>query len=379
MSSIDGVELGRQFASGLHFDLVRNGVDPWDSLALAHAEAKRLGIDVETTARGASALNGGRASFVPGARLILHEREGSEFDRAFLIAHELGHVHLGDDVIEQGPYDIDPVRPAEATPVGLDRVVDYGRRQRREVQMDLFARELLLPRSWVMALHLQEELSATEIAARLGATFDVVAQQLFDALMLPDVPEEKSTDGDEHPLNELQKKAACHEGSHYLLRAGPGTGKSRTLVGRVEHLLRQGVDPRRILVLTFSNKAAGELSSRIAHFNTDAAASIWVGTFHAFGLDLVRRFHQEMGLPADPRLLDRVEAVELIEASFPRLGLQHYRNLYDPTEIISDILSAVSRAKDEVVDAEAYLALARQMREGATNDAEAEAADKSWR
>ncbi len=188
MSSIDGVELGRKYASALHFELVRNGIDAWSPLALAHAEAERLGIDVEATARGASALNGGRASFVPGSRLILHEREGSKFDHAFLIAHELGHVHLGDDVIEQGPNEIDPARPAEATPVGLDRVVDYGRRQRREVQMDLFAREFLLPRYWVRDLHVHEELSASEIAARLGAPFDVVAQQLFDALLPPRGP-----------------------------------------------------------------------------------------------------------------------------------------------------------------------------------------------
>lgn len=378
MSSIDGVELGRQLAATLHSDLVRSGVDPWMPLVLAHAEAARLQVDVEPTAKGATALNGGQASFVPSARLIVHQREGSDFDRAFLIAHELGHAHLGDAADEPGhPYAIDPARPAEATPVGLDRVVDYGRRQRREVQMDLFARELLLPRYWVKALHLRDGLTATDIAIRLGAPFDVVAQQLLDALLLPEVPKEDAADDTERALNSKQKEAACHEGSHYLLKAGPGTGKTRTLVGRVEHLLGQGVDPRRILALTFSNKAAGELSSRIARFDVEAAASIWIGTFHAFGLDIVRRFHQEMGLPADPRLLDRVEAVELIENEFPRLGLQHYRNLYDPTDIISEILAAVSRAKDEVVTAEAYLALAEQMRDTAATDADAEAANKA--
>lgn len=63
----------------------------------------------------------------------------------------------------------------------------------------------------------------------------------------------------------------------------------------------EDVDPRRILVLTFSNKAAGEMAERIARKHKDAAATMWIGTFHAFGLDLIRRFHSELELPGDPR------------------------------------------------------------------------------
>jgi superfamily I DNA/RNA helicase len=88
---------------------------------------------------------------------------------------------------------------------------------------------------------------------------------------------------------------------------------------------------------------------------------MWIGTFHAFGLDIIRRFHAELGLPKDPRMMDRTEAVELLEEEFPRLRLLHHRNLYDPTQVIADILTAVSRAKDEVVDAETYAALADAM------------------
>lgn len=57
---------------------------------------------------------------------------------------------------------------------------------------------------------------------------------------------------------------------------------------------------------------------------------MWIGTFHAFGLDIIRRFHAELGLSKDPRMMDRTEAVELLEEEFPRLSLAHYRNLYDP-------------------------------------------------
>ncbi len=94
------------------------------------------------------------------------------------------------------------------------------------------------------------------------------------------------------------------------------------------------------------------MAERIARKRPEAAAAMWIGTFHAFGLDIIRRFHTELGLPKDPRMMDRTEAVELLEEEFPRLGLMHYRNLYDPTQIIADMLAAISRAKDEVVDAE---------------------------
>lgn len=358
---MDAVELARQAAAQLHDAAVAKGDDPWQPLQLALAEAKRRGIDIETTAPGAAVLDGGRATYVPVDRLILIEDAGSDFERAFLIAHEIGHVELGDDP-EAGPARaIDAARPAEPSLVGLDRVVDYGPRQRREVQMDLFARELLLPRHVARKLHVLDGMTATEIAHKLGAPFDVVAQQLLDALLLPPIDpadEEKR----EFPLHPLQRDAAEHRGRAYLLEAGPGTGKTQTLIARVESLLAQGADPRRILLLTFSNKAAGEMAARIARKNKDAAAAMWIGTFHAFGLDFIRRFHTELGLPKDPHMMDRTEAVELLEAEFPRLGLVHYRNIYDPTQIIADILAAISRAKDEVVGPERYAELAEAMR-----------------
>lgn len=243
--------------------------------------------------------------------------------------------------------------------------------------MDLFAREFLLPRHFVRKLHLEERLTASAIAERLGAPFDVVAQQLFDALLLPPIMADAEAEKVEHPLNPLQRDAAAHRGKAYLLEAGPGTGKTQTLSGRVESLLADGVDPRRILLLTFSNKAAGEMAGRIASKNRDAAAAMWIGTFHAFGLDIIRRFHFELGLPKNPRMMDRTEAVELLEQEFPRLNLVHYRDLYDPTQKIADILSAISRAKDEVVDEKHYRDLADAMLRKAATDAHREAAEKA--
>ncbi len=374
---MDSVELARQIAAELHARLVASGADPWSPYDFAVAEAKQRGIDVEPTAAGAAVLNGGRATFIAADDLILHENVGSLFEQAFLVAHEIGHVELGDDPDDERGLPIDPARAAEPSPVGMDRVVDYGRRQRREVQMDLFARELLLPRNVARALHVDEGVSASEIAAKLGAPFEVVAQQLFDALLLPPVPPTTAATHVERPLNGLQAVAAEHRGEAYLLEAGPGTGKTQTLIARVEGLLEEGVDPRRILLLTFSNKAAGEMAERIARKRSDAAAAMWIGTFHAFGLDIIRRFHAELGLSKDPRMMDKTEAVELLEEEFPRLRLALYRNLYDPTQIIADMLTAISRAKDEVVDAETYVALADSMLAKAADPEAREAAERA--
>ena len=373
---MEGVELARQVAAVLHSKAVAIGADPESPYAFAVAEAERRGIDVEPTAVGSTLLDGGRAIFIPEEALILHENLGTPFEQAFLVTHELGHVELGDDSGGEPSRNIDPARPAEASPIGLDRVVDYGRRQRREIQMDLFAREFLLPRPVLRSLQMDDGLSASEIAERFGAPFDVVAQQLLDALLLPPILSTPDQTRDATPLNKLQAAAAGHRGETYLLEAGPGTGKTQTLAARVEGLLEEDVDPRRILVLTFSNKAAGEMGERIARKHKDAAAAMWIGTFHAFGLDLIRRFHSELGLPGDPRLMDRTEAAELIEYEFPRLDLRHYRNLYDPTQIIADMLSAISRAKDEVVDAARYAELTEAMCQRAVTDEERETAER---
>lgn len=374
---MDAVEIARQHAARLHDSAVANGADAWSPLAIATAVAKGKKLDLEPIEPGSPLLADGRAHFDPKDRAIRHEDCGDDFEKAFLIAHELGHAFLGDDRVEHVAYEVDPTRSSEAAPVGEDRVTDYSRRQRREVQMDLFGRELLLPRHRVRALHL-DGMTATQIADRLSAPFDVVAQQLLDALLLPPVASEDpmAAPALSRQLNDEQRAAASHRGPAYLLVAGPGTGKTQTLVERVTALIDEGVDPRAILVLTFSNKAAAELSDRVASMRPDAASAMWIGTFHAFGLDLLRRRYRALGYEREPRLMDRSEAIALLEHEYLSLGLVHHQELWDPARPLKDMLTAISRAKDEIADATKFADLARLMLDAATSAAEREAAER---
>jgi Zn-dependent peptidase ImmA (M78 family) len=223
---MDPIELGRQHARRLHDEAVQRGRDPWSPYEFAVGIAKDLGIRVETCAPGGALLDGGRASFFPDVPLIVHETKGSLFDQAFLVAHEIGHAELGDGEEEPEPaVNVDPARTSEAAPVGMDRVVDYSRRQRREVQMDLFARELLLPMHVVVDLHVVQGQTCSTIATRLGAPFEVVAQQMLDALLLPAFPVVAATDPVEIPLNKKQETAAATAAPRSCSRPGLARGR----------------------------------------------------------------------------------------------------------------------------------------------------------
>ena len=373
---MDSIEVARQRAEHLHLNAVAAGYDPCEPYAFVRAEAKRREIAVERVPKGDIRLFGGRALYDPDAFLILHEEAEDNFTNAFLVAHEIGHVEIEGNAEGDLTFAVDPLRSSEASPVGADRVADYSQRERRELQMDLFAREFLLPRTWVRSLHVDENATATAISSKLKAPLAVVAQQLLDALLLPRIEIAPPKENTAKSLAEDQDLAAQHLGTPFLLEAGPGTGKTQTLVGRIEFLLGRSVDPARILVLTFSNKAAGELSERISRKYPEAAASMWIGTFHGFGLDIVRRFHDRLNLPVNPRMIDRTDAIEFLEEEYPRLSLKHFKDLWDPARPLSEILAAISRANDEVVDAAGYRLLAEAMLKSAS-DEDREAAEKS--
>ncbi|HEY1929863.1 MAG TPA: ATP-dependent helicase [Caulobacteraceae bacterium] len=340
-------------------------------LALIDAAIDLLDLELVWLAPDASALDGARALFDEQAGTILASNAGSEGDRAVLVGHEIGHaaLHGGSAICRES--DVDPTQSQEAAPVGLQKVEDYGAHERRELQANVFAREFLLPRPAARARHLAGE-GARGVSAATQLPLDLVRQQMFDALLLPPAgPVKENVEAAPVYVDTSQDRAVAHRGAPFLLEAGPGTGKTRTLVRRVLSLLDEKVDPASILVLTFSNRAAGELSESLAKAAPQAAAQIWIGTFHGFGLDLARRHHETLGLSADPPLFDRSDAIAVLEEILPTLALVHYRNLWDPELILREMLTAISRAKDEMVGPDEYTRLAEAMREAAGEDEDA--------
>ena len=375
---MDSFETIRVAAKDLHEVVVAEGCNPLDPAALVAAAAGRLDVEVVYLPTADPGLKGAKALFDEQSGTICCDESVRAGNRAVLVAHEIGHVkiHSGSPVC--GSRDIDPSRSVEAVPVGLQRVEDYGARERRELQADVFAREFLLPAPLATRLHVKQCLASTTIAERTGLPLSLVRQQLFDALLLPPAqgPAAVLVAVQAVGPDPFQESAVKHRGAPFQLQAGPGTGKTRTLVRRVTSLLEDGIDPAAVLVLTFSNRAAGELAEGLAAAVSDAAPRLWIGTFHAFGLDLIRRYHDRLDLPSDPVLFDRSDAIEILQERLPTLPLVHYRNLWDPEVVLRDIVGAISRAKDELTDPRRYRTLAEAMLKSAACEGSRVAAEK---
>ncbi|HEY3629678.1 MAG TPA: ATP-dependent helicase [Jatrophihabitantaceae bacterium] len=116
-------------------------------------------------------------------------------------------------------------------------------------------------------------------------------------------------------LDDAQLAAAAHAGGPLVVLAGAGTGKTRTLTARVARLLAHGADPSRVLLLTFTRRAAADMLARAATLCGDrrAAGKLWGGTFHAVAHRLVSQYREPLGLPAEFSVLDQADAGDLMD------------------------------------------------------------------
>lgn len=140
-------------------------------------------------------------------------------------------------------------------------------------------------------------------------------------------------------LNERQREAVTAPIGAVLILAGPGTGKTRVLTERVAYLIAQcGVAPERISALTFTNKAAAEMQSRLARTLGEAVAeAVTAGTFHRFCIDMLRQHREAAGLPRHFGIADEDLQRTLIYRAFPRLN-PNERNL-------NNVMQTVNRLK----------------------------------
>ncbi len=158
-------------------------------------------------------------------------------------------------------------------------------------------------------------------------------------------------------LNDAQRSAVQHGDGPLLIVAGAGTGKTKTLAYRVSYLINQGVPPERILLLTFTRRAAEEMLKRASSVSAGGDAltrRVWGGTFHAVANRLLRTYAQAAGLSPDFTILDRADAEDMLnmarndlsltskDSRFPRKStcLDIYSRRVNSTAKLSDLLKA---------------------------------------
>lgn len=162
-------------------------------------------------------------------------------------------------------------------------------------------------------------------------------------------------------LNSAQHEAVAHTDGPLLIVAGAGTGKTTVLTRRFERLAlnTEGSAPDRVLALTFTEKAAGEMEDRILSRLPMGTYDLWISTFHGFCQRILEAHALDIGLPNQFRLLTTTDAWLLMRRRFAELPLEYYRPLGNPMKFLRSLLSHISRAKDEGVRPETYRAFAQ--------------------
>jgi DNA helicase-2/ATP-dependent DNA helicase PcrA len=366
--------------------------------------------------------------------LIWLRRDLPENFRRFTLAHELGHalLHcrntqriqalLGQLEARAAFYMVQPARndpcyeadiqenmtgllDQEQFEAALGIGHNYDPRSQRELAANVFASELLMPLDRLHTLYLNKEVSPNTLATRFGVSPTAMLNRLAGLLKRPDVGQQY--DEQEQTLSSpaaeqsqpapvaiaqsvnaapqatsAQKaydefqQAAIQAPTPALIVAGPGSGKTSTLIGRTAYLVYTlGIEPQRILALTFSRKAALEMEARLRQVLGNPLPR--VSTFHAFCADLLRKYGPLVGLREDFTLIDEAGGYFILRQQAPALHLRHYQKLQAPAYYFPDMLKAIARAKDELVSPEKYAELARCMQEQAHNEETLQDAEKA--
>lgn len=150
-------------------------------------------------------------------------------------------------------------------------------------------------------------------------------------------------------LNESQREAVLYIDGPSLVIAGAGSGKTRVLTYKIAYLLEQGYEPWSVLALTFTNKAAAEMKSRVARqVGWERARYLWMGTFHSIFARILRTEAEVLGFKSNFTIYDQTDSRSLIKAIIKEMGLD------DKTYKPASVQSRISNAKNYLVLPQAY-------------------------
>lgn len=151
-------------------------------------------------------------------------------------------------------------------------------------------------------------------------------------------------------LNPAQKEAALYDDGPCLIVAGAGTGKTKTLTTKIAKLIADGYSPYRILAVTFTNKAAGEMRERVENLvGAQAARRVWIHTFHSFGVRVLRQHAEKLGLSKDFAIYDDSDQKKVVTLILQEMGVK------EPKKEVGMLISQISRAKDDMLSPETLM------------------------
>jgi superfamily I DNA/RNA helicase len=312
-------------------------------------------------------LDGGRGELDTSAgRTRLNYDRGLDGDppkKLELLAHELGHLVLHPR-LTRSEVPSDPLAGSAYLGEGAAGLARYNPRSREEAEAIAFATEFVCPADTVFERwRTIPGITADVIAGEWGLSADLVQVQLAEGLyrfVTGALAAEEEPPG-ETPTNREQECAAILKGVPVLVDAGPGTGKTKTLVRRIVHLLsEENAPPESLLVLTFSREAAEELRGRIARAvdrdpaHTEIAAGIEIATFHEFGVRLLYEHGHLLGLPEALSIMDEAVQEETVNRVLGRVDCDTILKLKDLDETASEAVRHITYLKDRLYTPERF-------------------------
>lgn len=308
---------------------------------------------IELIPVAADFLRGGRAEVVPAEGCLYYDEhfDRNPAEKLLLLLHELGHLELHPRLKRLCTAG-DPLAGSMYLNDGGPAMARYNRRSREEAEANAFATEFMCPADEVLALWLVDaDQNSQTLSESLGSPVEVVQAQLAEALYRMTLGGDMSKKRrPEFNCDPAQEEAATFTGAPALVDAGPGTGKTATLVRRIEYLITEcDATADSILVLTFSTEAAEELADRIEErLGANVADEITVNTFHGFGASFLLHHGQFRGVDANAYILDETGQAELVTRILGEVDCERILDIKKPQTTVDEIVRHITYLKDRL-------------------------------